>query len=103
VTVDLSQAEVMDFEGNDAVRLTDVIELAALGVATADLTFDFVASDGFRVSEATNCASTFPIGGDQLDTGYIELATRNLVWDATAGMPGCAFADDLATIEAIDP
>jgi hypothetical protein len=102
-TVDLSEAEVVDFEGSDAVGLAEVVALADLGVAAADLTFDFVASDGFRVSEAANCAATFPIAGDQLDAGYVLLENQNLVWDAAADMPGCAFADDLATIDAIDP
>jgi hypothetical protein len=71
-------------------------------VDVATLAFDFVASDGFRVSEAANCAEDFPIAGSEIAAGSIEIATRNLSWDEAADLPGCANVDGLATIEATD-
>lgn len=100
-TVDLGQATVVNFEGNDAVALTEVIELAEIGVATADLSFDFLASDGYRPSENVNCSSIMPIAGDQLGDAFIRLANRNLVWNPSAGLPGCAYVNDLAQIDAL--
>jgi len=96
----LDDAEVVDFEGSEAVGLADVVELSGIDVAVERLVFDFIAADGFRASSSSNCVDLFPLTGDQIAQGYILLSNRNLVWDEAADLPGCAFVDDLAQIEA---
>jgi hypothetical protein len=71
------------------VRGVDVVPLAALwaashlGVSPASLMFDFVADDGFRI------ASKQPAGidGSELQTGYVCMATRDLVWQPVPERP----------------
>lgn len=102
VVVDLDDATIVDFEGNDVVEVTEIVELAALGVTTDELLFNFQAEDGFRPSDSGNCADSFPIAGDQLQYAYIQYDTSNLVWHADAALPGCAFVDGIVRIEAED-
>jgi len=103
VTVDLSALEAVSYLGNPHVVLLDVVEVAALGVATADLDFDFIASGGYRASEADTCDGFVPVSGAVLGDGYISLETSDLDWDDAASMPGCSHVNDLAQIEALDP
>lgn len=100
--VDLGSLETVEVNGVDVVRLADVVEAAELGVALADLEFDFVASDGFRPGSSTNCAGLVPVQGAILEQGYIHPASRNLSWDESLDYPGCLRVDDVATIEAAD-
>jgi hypothetical protein len=102
VTVDLADADVVDFEGRDSVRVSDVLTLAALGVAAEVVEVDFEAGDGFRPSEHSTCGAHFPIAATALAGAYFELATRNLAWEASSGLPGCAFVDDVAAVHVTD-
>lgn len=102
VTVDLTTLATVEREGEDHVRLTDVVEAASLGVVIADLGFDFEASDGFRPSNSGNCADATPLAGDQIEHGFISVSGRNLSWADDAGLPGCMNLDNVVLIEATD-
>jgi len=101
-TVDLSTLDPVDFGGTPHVLVSDVVEAAELGVELTALELDFEASDGFRPSSSGRCADFVPVAGSDLDQGYIDLATRDLSWDAGLGFPGCLSVVDLVTIIATD-
>jgi len=65
------------------VRLDELWAASHLGVSAAGLTFDFVGDDGFRI------ASKQPVGidGRELQTGYVCVATRDLVWQPLPERP----------------
>ena len=86
-------------EGASVVGLQDVIEAALPGEDHATLAADFVASDGFRPEDREFCATLVPVPWATLAQGYIDPATRGLVWDAALGYPGCMSPRDIAEIE----
>lgn len=101
VTIDLGELEavaVADEEGY--VRMSDIVDAAAIGVAIEDLEFDFEGGDGFLASSSPNCVDHIPVAGALLEQGYIHRVTRNLAWDDALGMPGCTRVDNTARIHA---
>ena len=69
--------------GVDMVPLDELWAVSHLGVSPARLTFDFVADDGFRIT-ANQPAG---IDGSELATGYVCVATRDLVWQPLPERP----------------
>ncbi len=96
--VDLSKATLEDVEGENYVTLTSVLQLALPNENLENLTYDFVAGDGFQPLDSTNCEGLIPLTGDLLVNGYIHPTSRNLIWDATLEYPGCLHIKDLAQI-----
>lgn len=102
-TVTLSTLTPGTFGGVAAVKLSDVVLAAFPSVTVANLQADdFVASDGFASSGSSNCTEVLPIDGASFDKGWIEIATRNLVWEDSLGFPGCTSPDDLVTVKISD-
>ncbi len=101
-TVDLSQFEATEIDGEAHVSLADVVmdgaELAPLG----DFEFDFAASDGFTPLGSPNCLGIVPLPGEYLTQGQINIDTMRLVWDETLEFPGCLSVKDLAQIIVTD-
>ncbi len=100
--VDLGELDTVTIEGEELVRLSDVVEAADLGVELSALEFDFVASDGFRSGDRSTCTETIPMPGETLEQGYIDPVTRNMSWDASLGMPGCVRVRDAAQLIATE-
>jgi hypothetical protein len=74
--VELPRLVAVRVRGVDVVRLDELWAASHLGVSPAGLMFDFLADDGFRI------ASKQPEGidGRELQTGYVCVGTRDLVW-----------------------
>lgn len=96
--VDLSKPTPVDFKGAKHARLSDVVQLAALGKTLDSLTADFMSSDGFKPGSKAPCAKLIPVPGNQLVKGYIDPATRNLKWEDSLKWPGCISVRDLSEI-----
>ena len=69
--------------GVDMLPLDALWAASRLGVPPAGLRFDFLAEDGFQI------ASKQPAGidGTELRTGYVCVATRDLVWQPLPERP----------------
>jgi hypothetical protein len=102
VTVSLDDLDVVTFQEEDHVLLSDVVEAASLGVELAILEFDFEAADGFRASSSDNCTDFVPVAGELLDQGYINLETMRLAWEEELAFPGCLRVSDISRILASD-
>lgn len=81
--VELRKLVAVRVDGRDVVRLDDLWAAAHLGVAVEELSFDFVADDGFHVSAREPAG----IAGGDLATGYVCVVTRDLVWQPTPERP----------------
>lgn len=102
VVVELADAEAVTFEGTDMARLSDLVDLADLGVDLDALEFDFEATDGFRASNSSNCVDFVPVPGESLNQGYMNLETQDLSWEEGLGFPGCLRVDGVVRIHATD-
>jgi hypothetical protein len=94
IPVDLSTIDRTTFDGNDAVRLARVVEVAALTMPW-NYHYDFVGNDGFD-------PLTDRLGGDlgklpcygELELGFLywdasgASPTLRIGWDASLGFPG---------------
>ncbi len=70
--------------GQDVVRLDDVWAAAHLGGAPLRaLAFDFVGEDGSRLGDLQPGG----VPGQELATGYVCSATRDLLWQPTPARP----------------
>lgn len=69
--------------GVDMVPLAALWAASHLGVAPASLRFDFLADDGFQIASKQSAG----IDGTELQTGYVCVATRNLVWQPLPERP----------------
>jgi hypothetical protein len=69
--------------GRDVARLDDLWAAGRFGVRAADLSFDFVGSDGYRLGAEL----VGGIEGRALSTGYVCVATRDLLWAPTPERP----------------
>jgi hypothetical protein len=85
VSVDLGSVATTAYNGTELVLLSDVWTAAALPVDHTTLEFGFEADDGFTPA-SVGCAY---LPGADLDLGYIDPTSRNLVWDESLGLRGC--------------
>jgi hypothetical protein len=69
--------------GRDVVRLDDVWAAAHLGERATCLAFDFVGEDGFHLA----ADGATPASGRDLQTGYVCIATRDLIWQPVPERP----------------
>ncbi len=69
--------------GRDLARLDDLWTAAHMGVKPVGLRFDFVGDDGFRLRSKLDAG----IAGAELWTGYVCVATRDLVWAPSPSRP----------------
>jgi hypothetical protein len=90
-------------DGTPVIGLQAVVEAALPGEDCAGLVFDFEASDGFRPEQRDFCATLVPVDWTSLGRGNINPATRDLVWDAALGYPGCMSPRDVAKIDVTRP
>jgi len=97
--IELDDLPSMLVEGASVVGLLAVIEAALPGEDCSTLAVDFVASDGFRPEDSYLCVTLVPVPWSTLSRGYLNPATRDLVWDAALGYPGCMSPRDIAQIE----
>lgn len=81
--VELPRLVVVRVDGVDLVRLDELWSAAHLGVPAAALVFDFVGEDGSHVATEEGGL----VGGRELSTGYVAVATRDLVWQPTPVRP----------------
>lgn len=81
--VELPRLVVVRVDGVDLACLDELWSAAHLGVPAAALVFDFVGEDGSHL--ATEEGSL--VGGRELSTGYVAVATRDLVWQPTPPRP----------------
>jgi hypothetical protein len=102
ITVDLGKAPEAELEGPAQVLLSDAIALAALGIDATSLLFNLEAADGFMPHNNPNCSDFFPLSGDLLPFGSLELETLDLSWHDDAGLPRCANVRNLARILVAD-
>ncbi|HEY6462310.1 MAG TPA: hypothetical protein VIY73_19215 [Polyangiaceae bacterium] len=81
--VELSRLVVVRVQGLDVARLDEVCAAAHLGVPLERLVFDFVGDDGFHIA-----ANDRPgVAGPDLATGYVCVATRDLLWQPSPARP----------------
>ena len=90
--------ETEEWEGMQVVPLAALVD-AALSQnadlpAREELEFDFEASDGFHSSDV-GCE---PLTGEALSDGYIEINSKNLMWNPDAELRGCYSVDGLSKI-----
>jgi hypothetical protein len=81
--VELRRLVAVRVHGVDVVRLDELWGASHLGVMVASLTFDFVADDGFQIA----AKQPEGIDGSDLRTGYVCVATRDLIWHPTPERP----------------
>lgn len=93
--VSLDQPTAVTVDGASVDRLSDVILLAVTGTAIDQLELTgVVASDGYNPATRPSCASNFPVDGAKLTQGYIDRATRRILWDPALAMPECVSVTD---------
>jgi len=81
--VELPRLVAVRVHGVDVVRLDELWEAAHLGIAASSLTFDFVAEDGFQIGAKDPAG----VDGRDLPTGYVCVATRDLLWQPQPQRP----------------
>lgn len=69
--------------GVDVVRLDEVWNAGHFGEPLAAMAFDFVADDGFHLSSLLEEG----VPGPELRTGYLAVATRDLLWQPRPERP----------------
>ncbi|MBN1772261.1 MAG: hypothetical protein JXB32_13415 [Deltaproteobacteria bacterium] len=90
-------------EGTPVVGLQAVIEAALPGETPDGLVAGFVGADGFRPESREFCELLVPVDWETLGRGYIHPVTRDLLWDAALGFPGCMSPRDIAEIDVTRP
>jgi hypothetical protein len=81
--IELRRLVAVRVGGMDVVPLGEVAAASHLGIHVESCTFDFVGDDGFQVTSKERQ----PIDGSQLATGYICVATRDLIWQPRPERP----------------
>ena len=81
--VELPKLVAVRVRGVDVVPLEALWAASHLGVPAGGLRFDFVGDDGFRVADRAPSG----IDGAELRTGYVCVATRDLVWQPVPERP----------------
>jgi hypothetical protein len=82
--VDLRRLYATNVNGARVVSLADVWVAAQLPGDLFALVFDFIDDDGSRASHGGNPK----LDNGQFVRGWIDLDTRDLVWDASVDVPG---------------
>jgi hypothetical protein len=99
VIVELDRVATVTVSGAQVAKLTDLIALAVPQKPLSGLQgTDFVSADGFTPKSKSNCNALLPVSPETLAKGYLDPATRNLVWDSTLGFPGCMTVRDTAEV-----
>ena len=75
--LDLRRMKATRFESVIVVRLDALWFESRLGADLSTLRFDFVGEDGFRPTRAGHAL----LPGDALKHGYLNVRSRNLIWD----------------------
>jgi hypothetical protein len=96
--VDLRRLYATNLHGVRVVSLADVWVAAQLPGDLFALSFDFIDDDGVRASHASGPK----LDNGQFVRGWIDLDTRDLVWDPSAEVAGHWRARAVSTIVAID-
>ena len=74
---------VVRVHGLDVVRLDDLWAATHFGEPLRAMAFDFAADDGYQITSRLQDA----IDGDELPTGYLAVATRDLLWQPVPERP----------------
>lgn len=94
--VDIATLATVDFGGDALVPATAVLDASGLTVTWSERTFDFLASDGYRPSDKTDCV---PVDYTTLQGGYFYPESGELVWDESLGLFGCYNVKGTVAIE----
>jgi hypothetical protein len=94
--VELPKLVAVRVFGRDVARLDDLWAAGRLGVRPAALSFDFIGADGFRLGVQVEGG----VRGAQLATGYVCLATRDLLWAPVPERPAFWSVKDVVRVEA---
>lgn len=89
--------------GAPVVGLQAVVAAALPGEEWTGLRFGFESADGFRPEQRDFCATLVPVDWATLGRGFIDPGSRDLVWDAALGFPGCMSPRDVARIDVTRP
>jgi hypothetical protein len=81
--IELQRLAVVRVDGFDVVRLDDVWAASHLAQGVGARSFDFVSDDGFRLGAKRPSGVEAP----DLSTGYVRVATRDLVWQPVPERP----------------
>jgi hypothetical protein len=92
--VELPRLVAVRVRGVDVVPLEALWAASRLGVPADGLRFDFVGDDGFRVAASAPSG----IDGDDLRTGYVCVASRDLVWQPVPERPSFWWVKGVARI-----
>lgn len=106
--VDLSTLDTVDFEGNTAVRVMRIVEMAAIELPY-NYHYNFIAGDGFNVlvDKLEGDYSKLP-WYEELELGFVYYdtvkETLRVGWDDSLGFPGSLGVKgiDGGTIEAVE-
>jgi hypothetical protein len=101
--VDLGGLPTTSVEGTEVVGLQAVLAAALPGEDLTASAAAFVASDGFRPEDRDFCIGLIPVPWATLAQGYLRPDTRDLLWDAGLGYPGCMSPRDITLIEVVFP
>ncbi len=103
VTVELGRVTPVTVAGAQVAKLSDLIALAVPQKPLSGLQgTDFVSADGFTPKSKSNCNALLPVSPETLAKGYLDPATRTLVWDPELGFPGCMTVRDTAEVYLAD-
>lgn len=100
--VGLASLPTVRFQDVDCASLSDLVAAALPGSSLEALQANFVSEDGFNPASRANCATAVPVPGADFGGGYVERATRNLMWDPALGYPGCLSVRALGEIQVLD-
>lgn len=92
--VDLRRLYATNLNGARVVSLADVWVAAELPGDLFALAFDFINDDGGRASHGGNPK----LDNGQFVRGWIDLDTRNIVWDVATPVASCWHAKAVSTI-----
>jgi hypothetical protein len=84
----------VDFEGGEAIRLSDFID-SAITRYPQIYAYRLIGSDGFYPAKKGSPDNTW----DQIEKGYLKLGDRRSAFDASLGLPGRYFVKDVVSIE----
>jgi hypothetical protein len=93
--VELPRLVAVRVRGVDVVPLETLWAASHLGAPAAGLRFDFVGDDGVKLSTLAPSG----IDGNELRTGYVCVATRDLVWQPVPERPSLWSVKAVARVE----
>lgn len=102
ITMDIANLETDEIQSEEVVLLRTLIEAADIPLDEDTVLMDFESSDGYRPSVKGMCSDYIPAPGAYANLCGINVATSELIWDASLNVEKCAGVRLVAHIYIID-